>query len=154
MLKSLSGEDYGSVTWEVSKSTIPHTHWQYLPVPVDYIRDGRVEAAFKVLAENYKWPEFETKDVGDGFEEQSDFFRVMIWDPKDPEDQKKSLVMRFDRTIRFQAQFGREVLGKLLRLDNRIDWHNCGQTEEEEKRDAAKFRAAFKEFDFTLGNPS
>ena len=148
MLKSLAGEEYGSVAWEVSRSNLPHTHWQYLPLPADLIRKGLVEAAFKALAENYHWPEFSREDVRDGFEETSDFFRVLIWDPQHEAGKQKSLVMRFDEKIRFHAQFGREVLAKLLRLDDRVDWRNCGQTQEDEENDVQKFKAAFKEFDF------
>ena len=149
MLKELASTDYGSVTWELSKASLPHTHWQYLPIPADYIRKGLVEAAFKALAENLHYPAFKKQDVGDGFEETSDFFRVMIWNPDDPETKQTSLVLRFDESIRFHPQFGREVLAKLLRLDKRIDWHSCGQTQDEEEADVAAFKAAFKAFDFT-----
>lgn len=148
MLGSLAGEEYGSVTWEVSKSSLPHTHWQYLPVPADLIRKGLLEAAFRALAENLHWPKFSKEDVGDGFEETSDFFRVIIWDPKDDAEKQSSLIMRFDEKIKFHMQFGRETLAKLLRLDKRIDWRDCGQTQVEEEQDVAKFKEAFKEFDF------
>jgi diadenosine tetraphosphate (Ap4A) HIT family hydrolase len=149
MLKAKTGEEYGSVTWEVSKSSLMHTHWQYLPISTDRIRSGLLEVAFTALAENLKWPtKFARQDVGDGFEETSDFFRVMIWDPKDPEDVQKSLVMRFDESIKFHLQFGREVLAKLLHLDDRVDWRNCGQTQADEEKDVASFQKAFKAFDF------
>lgn len=148
MLKSKAGEEYGSVTWELSKSSLPHTHWQYLPVPTSLIRKGLVEAAFKALAENMHWPVFKKQDVGDGSEEMSDFFRVLIWDPKDEVGEFASFVLRFDESIRFHSQFGREVLAKLLRLDKRLDWHDCGQTQQEEEADVENFKKAFKEFDF------
>ncbi|KAF2031913.1 hypothetical protein EK21DRAFT_110578 [Setomelanomma holmii] len=148
MLKSAADEDYGSVTWEVSKSSLPHTHWQYLPVPSDLIRKGLVEAAFKALAENLHWPAFKKEDAGDGFEETSDFFRILIWDPKNDPAAQTSYVLRFDEKIRFHSQFGREALAKLLRLDKRLDWRDCGQTQAEEEADVAKFKEAFKEFDF------
>ncbi|KAF2876607.1 CwfJ C-terminus 1-domain-containing protein-like protein [Massariosphaeria phaeospora] len=148
MLKSVAGETYGSVTWELSKNSIPHTHWQYLPVPTELVRKGLVEAAFKALAENLHWPSFTKEDVGDGFEEISDLFRVLIWDPKEEEGTQTSLVLRFDESIRFHSQFGREVLAKLLRLDDRIDWRDCGQTQEEEEHDVVSFKKAFAEFDF------
>ncbi|KAH8724416.1 CwfJ C-terminus 2-domain-containing protein-like protein [Phaeosphaeriaceae sp. PMI808] len=148
MLKSVADEEYGSVAWEVSKSSLPHTHWQYMPVPSDLIRKGLVEAAFKALAENLHWPTFQKEDVKDGFEETSDFFRVLVWDPKDNPGDQTSYVMRFDEKIRFHNQFGREVLAKLLRLDKRIDWHDCGQTQVEEEQDVARFKDAFKKFDF------
>jgi hypothetical protein len=148
MLKSVANEDYGSVTWEVSKSSLPHTHWQYLPVPSDLVRKGLVEAAFKALAENMHWPKFEKEDVADGFEETSDFFRILVWDPATDPSKQTSYVLRFDETIRFHSQFGREVLAKLLRLDQRIDWRDCGQTQAQEEQDVAKFKEAFTEFDF------
>lgn len=148
MLKSATEEDYGSVTWEVSKSSLPHTHWQYMPVPADLIRKGLVEAAFRALAENMHWPSFTKEDVADGFEETSDFFRVLIWDPANDPSKQTSYVLRFDEKIRFHSQFGREVLAKLLRLDKRIDWRDCGQTQAEEEQDVAKFKEAFKDFDF------
>jgi hypothetical protein len=56
--------------------------------------------------------------------------------------------LRFDEKIRFHSQFGREVLAKLLRLDKRVDWHDCGQTQAEEEADVARFKEAFKTFDF------
>ncbi|OAL45078.1 hypothetical protein IQ07DRAFT_233326 [Pyrenochaeta sp. DS3sAY3a] len=148
MLNSVTGESFGSVTWEVSKSSLPHTHWQYLPVPADLITKGLVSAAFQALAENLHWPKFVKEDVGDGLEETSDFFRVLVWKPSDDPEQQTSYVMRFDEKIRFHNQFGREVLAKLLRLDKRIDWHDCGQTQAEEEQDVEKFKAAFKDFDF------
>lgn len=148
MLKSVSGSEFGSVTWEVSKSSLPHTHWQYLPVTADLISKGLVEAAFKALAENHHWPKFQKEDVGDGFEEASDFFRILIWDPTHDPAKQTSYIMRFDDKIRFHNQFGREVLAKLLRLDQRLDWRDCGQTQAQEEEDVLKFKNAFKEFDF------
>ncbi|KAL6704143.1 hypothetical protein ACN47E_008703 [Coniothyrium glycines] len=148
MLKSAAEAEYGSVTWEVSKASLPHTHWQYLPITADLISKGLVEAAFKALAENLHWPRFEKEDVGDGFEETSDFFRILIWNPNDDPKKQISYIMRFDEKIRFHNQFGREVLAKLLRLDKRIDWKECGQTQAEEENDVEKFKKAFADFDF------
>jgi hypothetical protein len=37
-----------------------------------------------------------------------------------------------------------------LQLEKRIQWRDCAQSEEEEKKDIEAFKAAFKEFDFTL----
>jgi hypothetical protein len=148
MLNTVTGEEYGSVTWEVSKSSLPHTHWQYLPVPADLIRKGLVEAAFRALAENLHWPTFKKEDVGDGFDETSDFFRVLVWDPTTDPAMQTCWIMRFDEKIRFHNQFGREVLAKLLRLDQRLDWRDCGQTQAGEEQDVEKFKKAFATFDF------
>ncbi|KAF2269147.1 hypothetical protein CC78DRAFT_564894 [Lojkania enalia] len=149
MLKFKTGNEYGSVTWEVSKANFPHTHWQYLPVSAELIHNGLLEGAFRIHADNEKCPRFKKEDVGDGVQETGDFFRVLIWDPLKPEDEYTSLIMRFDDSIKFRHQFGREVLAKLMRLDNRIDWHQCGQLQNEEEADVAAFNRAFKDFEFT-----
>lgn len=148
MIKDRAGEEYGSVTWETSKISLPHIHWQYLPIPVHYIRHGQVEAAFKLHAKNSHWaPKFHNKDIGDGSEVHSDYFRVLIWDPSKPENEYTSLVLEFNNETKFPAQTGREVLARLLELDNRADWHVCAQTVEEETKDAEAFKRAFASFD-------
>ncbi|CAI6335026.1 unnamed protein product [Periconia digitata] len=149
MLKARAGEEYGSVTWEISRPSLPHGHWQYMPVHVDLIREGVLEAAFETLASNYEWPAFTKEDVKDGIEETGNFFRVLIWDPQDEANAQTSLILRFDESVHFHVQFGREVLAKLLRLDERLDWKECGQSVAEEKQDVATFKEAFEEFDFT-----
>ncbi|KAK7709483.1 hypothetical protein SLS57_008687 [Botryosphaeria dothidea] len=141
----------GAVTWEVSRVDGIHTHWQFLPVPEDLVKQGLVEAAFKVQAENEKYPKFEKKDVGDGYAEGNDFFRLKIWRPtadgSDSEGTETSLILPLDSSFRFDLQFGRRVLAKLLDLENRVDWRECAQTHEDEVGDAEEFRAAFKAYD-------
>ncbi|KAL8818394.1 MAG: hypothetical protein Q9223_002970 [Gallowayella weberi] len=171
----------GSVTWEVSRTDGIHLHWQFLPVPADLIRRGLVEAAFKVEAENEKYPvTFRRggKDMGDGTVEKGDFFRVWMWVPADgleEEDddddddegqteadtaaaeeglensgKEKCIVLPLNEGFRFDLQFGRRVMAKLLGLDGRRDWRECGQTDEEERADAERFKEVFKRFDWTL----
>ncbi|EKG17812.1 Cwf19-like protein domain-2 [Macrophomina phaseolina MS6] len=146
-----SKDKLGAVTWEVSRSGGVHTHWQFLPVPAGLIKHGLVEAAFKVQAENQKYPKFEKKDVGDGYEEGTDFFRLKIWCPaadgSNPEGAETSLMLPLDESFRFDLQFGRRVLAKLLELENRMDWRECAQTHEDEVGDAEAFKAAFKPYD-------
>ncbi|OCK85172.1 hypothetical protein K432DRAFT_343663 [Lepidopterella palustris CBS 459.81] len=163
MLKKKSGADLGSVTWEVSRAGGVHAHWQFLPVPANLIRRGLVEAAFKVEAENQKYPAFEKKDIGDGFQEPNDFFRLLVWNlpasnddegngagRQSPEGKESSFILPLDSSFRFDLQFGRRVLAKLLGLDKRVDWRDCGQTQEQEIADAEAFKTAFKDFDFSL----
>ncbi|RAL64663.1 hypothetical protein DID88_001696 [Monilinia fructigena] len=95
---------------------------------------------------------FEVRDPEIG-QNDGDFFRVWIWTPpteEAPEGTTKCITMPFDWNVRFNLQFGRTVLAKLLSLEKRIQWRDCAQTEDEEKKDAEAFKEAFKEFDFTL----
>lgn len=149
----------GAVTFEINRTRGIHAHWQFCAVPTELITKGLVEAAFRVEAENMKLPKFEVKDFGLGDEVEGEFFRVWIWGEEEDEEKGgvdggkivgKCLLMRFDEGVRFDLQFGRRVLAKLLRLEDRLVWQNIQQTEEEEKSDAAAFREALKEWDFTL----
>ena len=185
LLMSKCKDGMGAVTWEISRQEGVHVHWQFLPVPIDLIKKGVVEAAFKVEAENLEYPVFKAKGIGDGMAMKSDYFRVWIWRPEDgetgsmvPEDKdaddvegssshdsggfskstrgkEKELVMALPSPseqpkFRFDLQFGRRVMAKLLRLEERLDWRDSVQSIEEETKDAEAFKAAFKAFDFSL----
>ncbi|PQE29264.1 putative meiotically up-regulated protein [Rutstroemia sp. NJR-2017a BBW] len=152
MIAKLSGNKLGAVTYEISKGNGVHTHWQFIPVPTEHIQKGLVEAAFRVEAENLQYPAFEVRDPGIG-QNDGDFFRVWIWTPPTndiPDGSTMCLTMPFDWKVHFSLQFGRTVLAKLLGLEKRIQWRDCAQTEDEEKKDIEAFKDAFKEFDFTL----
>lgn len=152
MVAERSNNKLGAVTYEISKGNVVHTHWQFIPMPVETIRKELVEAAFRVEAENLSYPAFQVRDPGIG-KDEGDFFRVWIWTPPSEEHSEgctKCLTMPFDDSLRFSLQFGRVVLAKLLQLEKRTQWRDCAQSEEEEKKDIEAFKAAFKEFDFTL----
>lgn len=167
LLISTSKGALGAVTWEVSRAEGIHIHWQFLPVAADLIKKGLVEAAFKVEAENEKYPTFKTKAVGDGTTERGDYFRVWIWRPREgaestlngggPNDgdgdekkgEEKELVLPLSAEFRFDLQFGRRVMAKLLGLEGRMHWKDCTQSDAEEKKDAEGFKEAFKKFDFS-----
>ena len=151
----------GAVTWEISRAGGIHIHWQFLPVPLDLIQRGLVEAAFKVEAENEHYPAFQTlksSNSGNGNSSSSaaateaegteDYFKATIWAGE--EGQEKTMVLYLDSSFRFDLQFGRRVLAKLLGLESRLHWQDCAQTEAEETADAEAFKGAFKEFDFSL----
>ena len=187
LLMSKCKDGMGAVTWEISRQEGVHVHWQFLPVPIDLIKKGVVEAAFKVEAENLEYPTFKTKEIGDGTALKSDYFRVWIWRPEEGETgsilpthqvvdddttkgssshesdsltketrgKEKELVMALPSpseqpNFRFDLQFGRRVMAKLLRLENRLDWRDSVQSIEEETKDAEAFKMAFKAFDFSL----
>ena len=128
-----------------------------------------MEAAFKVEAENEKYPTFKTKAIGDGTAEKGDYFRVWIWRPHEGVDstlndgggaidgegaekrgEEKELVLPLSAEFRFDLQFGRRVMAKLLGLEGRMHWKDCTQSDAEEKKDAEAFKSAFKKFDFSL----
>jgi hypothetical protein len=152
MVSERSENHLGAVTFEISRASGVHTHWQFIPVPASMVSEGLVEAAFKVEAENHKYPAFQVRDPGIS-EQEGDFFRAWIWSPPTQEGgcgTTKCITMPFDDSLRFDLQFGRKVLAKLLELEKRTQWRDCAQTEDEEKADVEAFKAAFKDYDFSL----
>lgn len=166
MLVSQSKRELGAVTWEISRADGIHFHWQFLPVQSELIKKGLVEAAFRVEAENEKYPLLKAKEIGDGSVEKTDYFRIWIWRPEDDDSvsadivngdaneehvgKEKSLVLPITDDYRFDLQFGRKVMAKLLHLEGRLSWRDCAQTEEEEDTDAKAFKKVFKKFDWSL----
>ncbi len=150
MVAAQSKHKLGVVAWEISRQANIHLHWQFLPVPIDLLRKGLVEAGFKVEAENYKYPSFEEISLGPAMDESSDFFRLWLWsDDGDTGIRSKELVMRLDESFRFDLQFGRKVMAKLLELEGRADWRNVVQPILGETEDVRKFKEVFKPWDFT-----
>lgn len=152
MVSAKSSHKLGAITWEISRQRNIHAHWQFHPIPADTIYKNIVEAGFKVEAENLKYPEFESRELS--YEEQGtigDYFRVWIW-ADNGEDRIKgtSLVMKLDPNMRFDLQYPRKVVAKLLQLENRFVWQDCVQARDEEVKDVEAFRDAFKDWDFTL----
>ena len=77
--------------------------------------------------------------------EQGDYFKVMIWS----EAMRKEMVLPLDASFRFDLQFGRRVLGKLLGLQERTHWKDCGQSKAEEEKECDAFKELFAPYDFT-----
>jgi len=153
MIAAKSSHKLGVVTWEISRERNVHLIWQLMPLPAELIQKGLAEAAFKIEAENQNCPAFTARDLT--LEQQAesggDFFRVWLWaDDGEERIKGKSLVMPLPSDMRFDLQFGRRVLAKLLGLEDRLIWKACEQTVEEETKDVEAFREAFKEWDFTL----
>lgn len=137
---------YGSVTWEISRANGVHLQWQFMPIQVEHVQKGLVKAAFEVEAENLSYPKFakKAKDIEEA--EDADHFKVQIWS----EGVREEMALPLDASFRFDLQFGRRVLAKLLGVEPRTHWKDCGQSREEEEADAEAFKGAFKEFDFSL----
>ncbi|OLN97120.1 CWF19-like protein [Colletotrichum chlorophyti] len=152
MVSAVSNRKLGAITWEINRGRNIHAHWQFHPIPADFVYKGLVEAGFRVEAENLKYPDFENRELS--HEEQSelgDFFRVWIW-ADDGEDRIKgsTLVMKLDPNMRFDLQYPRKVVAKLLGLEKRFVWKDCVQSTEEETKDVTALREAFQQWDFTL----
>ncbi|EGD98447.1 CwfJ domain-containing protein [Trichophyton tonsurans CBS 112818] len=153
MLQRKADVALGSVTWEVSWGRGVHIHWQFMPVDASLVRRGLVEASFKVEAENLKYPKLEKRESR--CDEPDDYFRVWIWAPGqaaegDATGSETTLVLPLSDRFRFDVQFGRTVMAKLLGLEDRLNWRDASQSTEEEKKDVEAFKGAFKDFDFTV----
>lgn len=152
MIAAKSSYELGAVTWEISRENNIHIIWQTIAVPVDLVEKGLAETGFQMEAENKKYPNFIKKDLAvNERPEFGDFFRVCLWaDNGDDKITDKSIIMPLPSDMRFDAQFGRRVMGKLLGLNDRFVWQNCEQTVQEETADVDAFKEAFKEWDFTV----
>ncbi|PMB73088.1 CWF19-like protein [Beauveria bassiana] len=146
----------GAITWEISRARNVHLVWQLVALPAALVTRGLAEAALRVEADAHNYPAFITKASTfseEDEDEAGDFVRVWLWAESDDDDavHSKTLVMPLEAEARFDLQFVRRAVGKLLGLEaRRVRWQDCAQTEEEETKDAEAFREAFKEWDFTL----
>ncbi|GAO49712.1 hypothetical protein SAICODRAFT_10313 [Saitoella complicata NRRL Y-17804] len=135
-IKAMYAEhDCVPVTFEVSRSSGVHAHWQIIPIPKE--KADEVGPKFMELAERESY-ELSERALQEG---EENFFRVML--PNDTE-----LVHAINK--RFDLQFGRRVIGELLGISERAEWKACVQSEEEEKEDAQGFKKLFASYDFTL----
>ena len=172
MTDKTSGGKLGSVMWELNRPGGIHAHRQWIPFPKDRLQKSIVEAGFKVEAENDAYGSFKEatigspelqaeaeteapngirpeKDANDGEKTSGDdTFKVWIWTPS---QDIKTLTLQLPTDKRFDLQFGRLVVAKLLGLESRTHWRDaCDQDEDGETEDAEAFKEAFKDFDFSL----
>lgn len=151
--KSSLGEDgvaqLGAVTFYISRNRGLHLHWQFLPMPVDLINKNMIEAAFDVEAENLRYPKFAKTAEDIAAAEVGEYFKATIWS----ESGEKEIVLPLGEDVRFDLQFGRRVLAKLLGVESRTHWKDCVQSQADETKDAENFRAMFKRYDFSLIEP-
>ncbi|KAL7319549.1 hypothetical protein PS15m_002681 [Mucor circinelloides] len=132
--------DQDMVLFEVSRESfrgMAHAHIQVVPIPKS--KSDQVE---KVAREQAALAGIDFIDQVPQNPEIP-YFRMEL-------PNGKSLVHMLKPKERFNLQFGRLVAAHVLGAPEREDWKACSQTEEEEKRDAGLFKAAFKPFDFSL----
>ncbi|ETI19451.1 hypothetical protein G647_09285 [Cladophialophora carrionii CBS 160.54] len=170
MVGSKSHGELGTVCWEVNRTGIRHLHWQVIACPTDRIKKGMVEAAFKVKAEQYKYPTFQPCDADSQLPERSDYFRVWTWmanpleladhtnghaDAEEDLGVAQSMYFPLPTDQKFNIWFGREVMAGLLQLENRVNWMDAllrkdGSEQAAEEEEADGLRADFEEFDFAM----
>ncbi|GAA6061585.1 hypothetical protein JCM10212_004335 [Sporobolomyces blumeae] len=121
-----------------------HAHIQICPIPSSL--SSEAESTFTVQAQKYGFTLDEISDP-------STFHRTAEQDGKGTDYFKvdlpngKSLVHWIKRDERFGLQFGRETVAALLHTPDRADWKRCAKSDDEEKKDCQRFKAAFKKFD-------
>jgi len=115
-----------------------HAHIQAIPVPIPL--ENGVESAFRDEGRLHGI-EFEVEDAGAPSDEGGEgYFRVEL-------PSGRRLVHQMRRGLPFSVQFGRKVLASLLKVEERIDWRNCLQSEAADRTDVQAFKTAFAPFD-------
>ena len=143
-------------------------HWQWMAVPVKLIKEGLLEAAFKVIAQDKKYPPFGPADPNTLLPVRSDYFRLWIYTPPEQssnpleaadrlsgdgdadEGTEKSIYFPLPSDQRFNIWLGREAMAKVLKLGERLNWDHVKQPVEEEKADKDALMQQFTPWDFTL----
>lgn len=160
----------GTVCWEVHRNGIRHHHWSLIACHADKIKNGLVDAAFKVSREQHEYPALEKCDPESQLSSQTDYFRVWTWvsNPVEmadqtngdgAEDQKvgtsTSMFFPLSEDLKFNIWFGREVMAGLLKLEDRVNWMHAllrkdGSEQVAEEEDAEGLKRDFEEFDFAM----
>ncbi|EGS16962.1 uncharacterized protein CTHT_0072860 [Thermochaetoides thermophila DSM 1495] len=154
MVSKLSQRRLGAITWEINRARNIHVHWQFVPIPTELIAKGVVEGAFRVMANDLKLGNFVSQEFGTADDMPGDYLRIWTWAKVGDRDGEKilgnCLVLRFDSQVRFDLQYPRKVIARLLDEEDRVTWQNVVQTPEEEAADVAASQEAFFEWNFTL----
>lgn len=154
-----------AVTFEVRRRRGVHAHWQLAPLPAALLpaahaafdaaaqqalgrgfEDGPPEAPSQPPSEAGEAEAEAEAEEGEGGDEEGDAFTY--WASGAP----RGRVLRLAEDEFFDLQFGRRVLAGVLGdgAAGRLNWRECVLGVDEETRDAAAFKAAFREWDFSL----
>jgi hypothetical protein len=117
-----------TVTFEIRHAEGIHAHWQVIPIPKTKSLDEDFMRGF-----DDKKMTLEQREPG----ESEDYCRVIL-----PSGNYVATL-----PVRFDLQLPRRILAKVLHLESRMDWRSCIQPENEERAEAAAFRAAFESAD-------
>ncbi|KAF9161485.1 hypothetical protein DFQ26_004506 [Actinomortierella ambigua] len=171
--KLYASKGAGMISWELSLGgKIHHAHLQICPVPKDKLDE--VERAFEqglgelLLPNNRPQQPQEQEQQQQQQQQQTDQQQQaqdeeaeLAWQDHAPQDPQqgffrvelpsgRTLVCPLPRTRRANAQFGRNVVASALGLKSRSNWKSCMRLADDELADSNTFKAAFKDYDFTL----
>lgn len=130
------------VMYEVSRTSLVHLHWQCLPVPTA-MTDKVVPAFAAAAAESSV--ELQARDREPA---EAEYFRLVVL--RDGAAIAETYTAPLAGVGRFDLQFGRRTMARVLGLEARIDWRSVAQTQEEEERDTGRFKRAFAPYDFSM----
>ena len=153
-----------AVTFEVRRRGGVHVHWQLVPLPTALL--PAAHAAFDAAAQQTLKRGFEDgppvspsqspqpearepePEVGEEGDVAGDGDAFTYW----TSGTHHGRVLRLAEDEFFDLQFGRRVLASVLGggAAERLNWRECVLGTGEETRDAAAFKAAFREWDFSL----
>lgn len=168
MVSTVGKGTLGAVCWDANRTGIRHMHWQWMAVPVKLIKEGLLEAAFRVIAQDRKYPPFEPTEPNAQLPMRADYFRLWIYTPPEQgsnpletadrlsgdsdadEGTEKSIYFPLSSDQRFDIWLGREAMAKVLKLGERLNWRHVEQTIEEETVDKEALMQQFAPWDFTL----
>ncbi|GAA5862307.1 hypothetical protein JCM3774_004858 [Rhodotorula dairenensis] len=138
------------VAFEVARSTGKggHAHVQICPIPASLATQAEKVFLEQGSKFNYDFEEvpdpssFHARAAGgdDSGKERTEYFKVDL-------PGGKSLVHWIKAGTPFSLQFGRETVAVMLNAPDRADWKRCAKPDAEEKKDAQRFKQAFKSFD-------
>jgi hypothetical protein len=137
----------GAVTWEISRASGVHLQWQLMPFDAEKIQQGLIGAAFEAEAENLNYPtKFAFSDADSHKPVEHDYFKVHMWSEGANGGKPVTMTLPLNGSFRFDLQFGRRVMAKLLGLEHRTHWKGCPQPHDEEAADAQVLNAMFEPF--------
>ncbi|KAE8244650.1 hypothetical protein A4X13_0g6402 [Tilletia indica] len=147
------------LSWEIGRSEgathtrVGHTHTQVVPVPRELCQnwkdvwEGKArEAGYELLSDAKTLSGF---FEGSNKEKVADYFRMQIGVDGGEEGGTTTtfLIVLRGAQARFNMQWPRQTLAALLNTPERADWRVCARpTEDEERREAEQFKAAFQPF--------
>ena len=129
----------------VREGKVQHYHCSMVPIPAFLV--GQLCSKIRQTARNEKlvYKEYSNDQDVEKFEQ---WFSMRVDDPSDT-DKAFIFVFPLQGDQWFDVRFGRRVLASLLQLESRVDWRQCGETQEDEVNGVEEFKTAYDPWNFT-----